>query len=361
MHKYRKEEEKCLLDYIGKNEEEIFETQGGKNWISNVACLTMNILKKYRHKNWQWLALSQNLAISKQEKIATKGEFPWLWEEIIETMDDYVQCNVKFDIGHPFYHKFSKKNKNICRDVEEYPDFLWDWRAICLNTNITESFISKHLDKLEDDIFKTYLSFNKNLSIDFLLSNQVPNEKIANNPNLNEKNLHIYLSKKLINSTRKIQDALTENMAIDFILSHPEYNWNYELIQFRDDITSDDIVKFSDFFHRNGHMHIISSCSNVDKKFLQTYAHTNLDYFYRWHSGLTIKEVLHLPLEKIFLNKLEGTREEKLKFLREYYAVRKIEKAFLTCYWSLEYAWGRRRLEKEYDSLFLDQTVKEKM
>lgn len=349
MHKYKAEQEKYLLQYIEKNEHDIFETHMGRNWISNVSCMSMKILQKYREKQWDWSCLSNNKAISKQEKIATRKIFPWCFTDIIETMDDYLHFGGHFQTQHPFFFTFSKKNKNICKEVEVYPDFPWNWDGIAQNQNVTESFILKHLTYFSK---KHYLVFNRALSVDFLLSLKIPMEDVASNPNLNEKILGKYLSKDMINKSKIIQTKLSENtgISVDFILSHPEIDWNYEVICFREDLTENDILKYNLFFKK--YKDIVSTCSNISKKFLQTYKDTDFDFFYRWHRGVTIKEVMHLPVHNISMNTLEGTTEEKVEFCRAYYAVKKIETCFLKSYWSTEYKLGRKRLMKEYDELY---------
>jgi hypothetical protein len=64
MQKYQEEQERYLLKYIQKNEQDIFETYAGRTWISNVSCMSMKILRKYKDKEWNWFCLSKNKALA---------------------------------------------------------------------------------------------------------------------------------------------------------------------------------------------------------------------------------------------------------------------------------------------------------
>jgi hypothetical protein len=142
-----------------------------------------------------------------------------------------VRC-CKLGIDIHFLHSanlfdFVVYNKNICKDVDSNPNFMWNWNFICLNNSINEAFLLKHKEKwFHDKFFYQYISLNPSISLKFLFSCQVPLSYIATNPNVNEKNFHIYFSKEIVNNSEEIQNALTENecISIDFILTHPEYN-----------------------------------------------------------------------------------------------------------------------------------------
>jgi hypothetical protein len=349
MSRYQKEQEKLLIAYIEKNKVDIFETSQGRYWISNVSMISLNIVRKFRNESWHWTSLSCNESISSKEKIETRHEFPWMLEYIIESMDDFLSCNIIYDKNHPFYFNFSKNNKNICEDVKLYPNFFWNWDGISLNRYVTDAFILEHASKCK----QSYVAINPALSSGCLLQLKIPKELMAENSKIfNEKNFSLFFSNEEIKKSKRLQSNLTENLSIsiDFILSHPEYPWNYELVQYRDDLSVQDIEKYPDFF-RN-YMKMVSCCKNIDKNFLLQNPATNLKNFYRWHHGLTLKDVMHLKVDDICSNLLQGTDEDRISFYRAYFAVKKIERAFLKCYWSTEYVWGRKRIEKEYEDLY---------
>lgn len=317
-------------------------------WVSRVPLLDLTFLRKWRTQPWSWQYLSCNPCFSKSDKLSTKDEFPWSWwsTKDMTTMEDYLSV----DDGTCGFYNFSLINENIVLDVEKYPQFEWNWVAISLNPHISEKFVFKYKDQLDFN----FVAENKAISIKFLYHTKSKfnwdSTHIARNPNLNDENFFLFFGKRSFkNSERANNLSENEGISIDFILSHPEFAWNKELVNYRSDITKEHILQYPNFDWRWG---ILSSCANIDKHFLLNHPRTILSEFYMYNSALTIDEVEHLPPNEICCNLLLGTTDDKVNFLKKFYAVRIIGNAFFNCYWHYEFAYCKARLNKRYDELF---------
>uniref|UniRef100_A0A6C0KPM0 Uncharacterized protein n=1 Tax=viral metagenome TaxID=1070528 RepID=A0A6C0KPM0_9ZZZZ len=343
LEKYKSRQKTKFQAYVEKH---INNPELSWLWVSRVPLLDLPFLRKWKSKSWNWQCLSRNSSFSKQDKQETKDEFPWSWFCVeIPTMEDYLFIN-----GDCGKYNFCISNVNIVEDIKKFPDFGWNWKAISLNKNINEEFVLEHKDKLVLD----YLAGNPALSLEFLKQTMHKfhwnTTEIAQNPNVNAQNFFLFFNKHSFKCKERANN-LTENesISLDFIFDNLHFEWNRELLNFRADITKEHILRYPDFEWNWG---IISSCKSVDKKFLLNHSKTNFNEFYSYHSGLIIDEVEHLSPNQISCNLLLGTLEEKIEFLRKFYAARVIGNAFFNCYWHYEYAYCKKRLNKRYDELF---------
>ena len=342
---YTRKQKKKFQAYVEKYIEDLSLDW---SWVSRVPLLDVQFIDKWKNKPWNDFWLSNNPSISEEDKIKRgfRGKFEFESMEEYETrFSPTLHFGFGFNAGEM---SLSRHDKNIVNDVELYPHFPWVWSVISCNPNITEEFVMKNINKLCTE----YIAWNKAMSIDFLKSlPHMKKEYIAHNPNLNERNLFSVFFKDDIKTNKAIRDNLTENLGIslDFILSNLHLGWNEELVSFRTDITKEHILRYPDFAWD---WSIVSGCSSIDKHFLLSYPKTVLSEFYKHHNGLTIDEVEHLHPVQISQNTLLGTLEEKKEYLRKYYAVRTIGNAFHDCYWFIEYAYCRERLNKRYDALY---------
>jgi len=314
--------------------------------------LDLHFIRKWRQKPWNWHYLSRNPSFSIKDKIETIKEFPWFFFSI-QSMEEFVQIQ-KYTTRISVFD-FCVHDKLIVTDVETYKDFQWDWVAISLNENITEDFVLKYKDKfLEQDQCLENLAQNPALSIDFLKKTidefHWDTAFIAANPNVNDVNFFLFFGEESF-KCYETGNRLSENEGIPiwFMAIYPHFDWNIELINFRSDITEEHIKKYPNF---PWFWEIISGCRSIDKNFLKNHPKTNMKEFYMRHAGLTIDEVEHLSPDLIRSNDLLGTDEDKLEYLRKYNAVRVIGNAFFNCYWFVDYAFCRKRLNKRYDELF---------
>ena len=347
LEKYKARTKEKFQAYVSRYAEDL-TINFSWGWVSRSPYIDLDFIRKWRDKSWCWWFLSANPSISLEDKIKTKAEFPWRWAEIINNFQDYELVKDQVFSIESFSLGFSHENKNIIEDVEKYPNFPWNWVAISNNVNISEDFAVKYKKQLIPE----YLAGNKAISIEFLRTSSWPLRWIANNQNVNDQTFHLLFDKKSF-KCNECRDNLTSNhgISMNFILSNPQYDWNSELINYRDDITEEHIKNYP-FFPWD--WKLISGCSSIDKEFLKSHPKVSLEDLYIFHNGMTIDEVeeLHLTPRQISSNSLLGSKKDKIKFLREYYAVRRIEQAFLDCYWLPTYRFCRNRLEKEYEEMF---------
>jgi len=352
LEKYRLRQKKKFQAYVEKYAD---DPSLDWTWVSRVPMLDIEFIDKWAHKRWNIFWLSTNPSISEEEKIKRGYKSDY---SVLKSMDDFKKWGHNLSpfgiMGFNAHTRwFSRYNKNIIQDVEMYPKFPWDWNEIAQNENITEDFVTKNLYRID----KNSVCWNNSISIEFFRSMLEQNvcrwrkREIAYNTNLNEHNLFSIFSEEEIKSSPEIQNTLTDNvgLSIDFIMTTLRLGWNRELINFRPDLTKEHILKYPDF---PWEWNIISGTSSIDKNFLKTHPNTNFTEFYKYHSGLTIDEVEHMTPDEISENKLLGTLDEKADYLRQYYACRVIGNAFFNCYWFVDYAYCRKRLDKRYDELF---------
>lgn len=322
------------------------------SWVSRVPMLDIEFIDKWSHKRWNIFWLSHNPSISTEEKIKRGYKSDY---SAVKSMDDFKKWGFTFgNMGFNAHTlSLSRFNKDIMRDIELYPQFPWDWHEISRNENITEEFVMKNLYRID----KNSVCWNKAISIEFFRSTlergvcRWRKVEIAYNANLNEHNIFSIFSEDEIKFDEEIRNTLTDNvgLSIDFIMSTLQLGWNKELLNFRPDLTKEHILKYPDF---PWDWDVLSGSSSIDKNFLKTHSKTNLAVFFKSHSGLTIDEVAHKHPSEISENRLLGTLDEKVEYLRKYYACKVIGNAFFNCYWFVDYAYCRKRLNKRYDDLF---------
>ena len=343
LQKYERRQKKKFQSYIEKH---IDDPNLCWIWVSRVPLLDLKFIRKWREKRWNWFYLSLNRSFSHDLKIQTRDEFDWMFF-IFNSLEEYMPLKNNSSI-----FSFCQSDKSIVVDVENHPDFEWNWYAISLNRNITEDFVVKHKPKFFD--YLDVLSANPALSIDFF-QNTIHvfywnTTHIAANPNVNDANFFVFFNKKSFNvEARRNNLSENEGISLHFILHNRQFDWNVELVNYRSDITKEHILQYPDFCWN---WNIISSCDQIDKEFLKTNEKTNMREFYFYNNSLTIDEVEHLPPEMIQNNLLLGTTADKVNYLRKFYAVRRIGEAFFNCYWFVDYAYCRKRLNKRYDELF---------
>ena len=112
--------------------------------LSENVNLSLEVVEKYNHLNWQLNRLSHNPVIT-LEFIENHQDFKWDWYEIAE-------------------------NPNITLEfIEKHIDEDWNWDEISKNPNITLDFIEKYIDKINFDV----LSGNE-----FIYHNKLVKKKI---------------------------------------------------------------------------------------------------------------------------------------------------------------------------------------
>ena len=350
LEKYRLRQKKKFQAYVERYADDPKLDWG---WVSRVPMLDVQFIDKWNHKRWNIFWLSANPSISDEEKIKRGYRSDY---SALKSMDDFKRWGFS-TFGFMGFNSqtrwLSRYDKNIMRDIELYPQFPWDWSEISKNENITEEFVTKNLYMID----KNSVCWNKAISIEFFRSMLERNvcrwrkREIAYNTNLNEHNLFSIFSEEEIKASTEIRNTLTDNvgLSIDFIMSTLCLGWNQELVSFRPDLTKEHILKYPDF---PWDWAVISGNSSVDKNFLKTHPKTNFSEFFKHHSGLTIDEVENMHPSEISENLLLGTLEETADYLRKYYACRVIGNAFFNCYWFVDYAYCRKRLNKRYDELF---------
>lgn len=310
-----------------------------KWWISNVHLVDIDFVLKWRDKPWSFSLLARNPGITKEDRIKTRHLFDWDFSDI-DTMEDYVR------LGLTNSHAFSSRDKNILSDFYEFPDFPWSWEGISSNPHISEEFILKHRNKLN----AAFLTENPAVTIEFIRKtwDQISWDVfgISENPNISDDNFHYFFDK---NSPQNVINNLSERLSFEYILSHPEFSWNIEILCFRDDLTKEIIIAHPDF---PWDWEILSCSYNLDKKWMLSQPKVDLEKFYMYNSNLSIDDVEHLLPSQILGNTLQGSLEEKAEFLRRYYAARTISNLFHDVYWFVDYAFCRKRLNKIYDELF---------
>jgi hypothetical protein len=349
LAKYEKRQRQKFQKYIEENIRELTQ-MSWYWWISRVPLIDVDFILKFKAKSWSSCFISQNEGISKQDKINSRHLIHWDLSYIVDTMEEYVEW------GLTCVSSISKRDKNIVADVYNYPEFPWVWYSIARNPYITEQFILDNYGLLQHHMDE--LSANPAVSIDFVVrtEHKIKWNKLglSLNPNLTGENFRLVFSESDLTdeqfwSQKTIIDNLSERLSLDFVLSHPEIPWNTDLVCFRNDIKKEHIVTYPGF---PWVWEAVSSCHSIDKNWIVEHPKAVLENVYRYNWTLTVDEVLHLPPAFIEGNLLMGTFEDKTEFLRNYYAVRKIEKAFHDCYWFVEYEFCRKRMNKRYDELF---------
>ena len=193
-----------LEKYISKSWEEYFMDFIMKydklqyiNWrkLSFNPNITIDIIKRYRDKQWDWCVLSRHKNIT-MEIVNANRELPWSWFYLslnpnltmkmicdnLEkdwnwfyisvnpniTMDDINQ-HINKDWAEWHWYNGISDNPNLTIDfIKEHLDKNWDWHKISHNPNITMDIVEKYWDAPWADWHSEYLSSNKNITIEFI-------------------------------------------------------------------------------------------------------------------------------------------------------------------------------------------------
>jgi len=356
LEKYNLIQKKKFQNYINpyiENNEKI-----NWSWLSRITWIDIHFVIKWKNKPWNFHILSNNPAFSKEDKIKTKHFLFWHEpQKPIHSMEEYLFARGKLLQSETMAQKmlrlqFCMENKNICNDVELYPNFKWDWDEISTSKYVTEEFILKNKNKFDFE----FLSENEHVSLSFIqktmdiLPWDLPH--IILNPNFKECHVFDFIKEPHYKDKRIIKKLCQqENISIDFIMTHFRDYFNCEAIHYRTDLSVEHILKYQDICWD---WRVISRgySTKISKSFLLSHPNLIQEEFYMFNSNLTVDDILHLHPKKIEGNFLLGTIEDKIAFMRQYYAVRIISNAFYNCYWFVDYSYCRKRLNKRYDELF---------
>ena len=356
----KKKFQNYINPYIERNEEINW------SWLSRITWIDINFVLKWKNKPWNEHILSNNPAITKEDKDKTKHLFAWqLPKESVNTMEEYILAKSKIPERHIMPQtmlrmRFSMENKNILKDVELYPDFQWDWEEISTSKYLNEEFIFKYKNKLDFE----FLSANEYVCISFIQKtlDTLPWELpfIILNPKFKECHVFFFIKEQHYKD-KEIMKRLCqqENISINFIMSYFGNYINSEALNYRTDVSAEDILNYPNvcwdwwvlcrgYSTKLSKSFLLSHPDVIKEEFYMFIK----EEFYMFNSNLTVDDILHLHPNKIQGNFLLGTIEDKISFMRQYYAVRVISNAFFNCYWFIDYSYCRKRLNKRYDELF---------
>lgn len=353
LEKYNFDQNKKFQNYITNFIEK--DENLNWNWLSRIQWIDIDFVLKYKNKPWNSFILSYNSSISKEDKEKTKHMFTWHKPMgSVKSMEEYNLLRSEVP-KNSFQQRllllnFFCNDKNIVNDVELYPDFPWDWSEISTNLYITEEFVLKYRHNFDFN----FLSANKAMSISFIKNtfDFLPwdNEYIFLNPNLQEADIsYFYKIKKCEISIKRV--CQNEKISIQYLITHFPNLLHWEWLSVRTDLSDKDIITNP---NAPWCWHVISKgySKNISKQFLLSHPKVDKTKLYKYYDGFTVDEILHCHPNEIDGSNLQGTLEDKMKYLQAYYAVRVISNAFYNCYWFVDYAYCRKRLNKRYDELF---------
>jgi hypothetical protein len=225
-------------------------------WISANNNLTIEFINRHKNKRWNWYLVSSNSNIT-PDIIESHPDIPWNWNAILlnpnitlefikRHLDKDLQLNnllynkyISLDIIDHFSDNFSyftwfdsfSKNINITeKDVEKYKDKDLNWVCILSNPDIASlEFIQKYIHKY-NHISWTILSKNTNITEEFVYKNIDKGwDWFLLSQNLN---ISANFIKKYKHDMEYRGEIISHysNLTFDFIDSHPDLNWDYYAI-----------------------------------------------------------------------------------------------------------------------------------
>ena len=179
-----------------------------------------------------------------------EGELPF------NSVDILRWRNNKAWTRNDFCWQYISEHPNLdLETVVEMPDKPWDQANILANENVHWADIDKHFIKgtlVNDNLRHLILypvSYNKNVSIDFMLSNSTWNWNwiaLLERSDMTQEQFHrVFATCEQLDSDADLYNALSicKWVDLDFIKSHPEGDWNWELLSQHSNITIETILK----------------------------------------------------------------------------------------------------------------------
>ena len=248
------------------------------NWksLSELECLTINIIDKNINKDWDFNKLSKNPSISEMliEKYPNK---PWNYKEMIHNSSISIDFINKFitnkkDLiyyinnsfcGCIITENFIEKNINDLKllnlgkhvslqFVEKYNDKIWNWNEFILNDKFNIKFANKFLDKYvntyeglkkiidlnliveksDDIVFVPNEIYNKDYGIDYLLKYVEPKyyntDLISSSYKLKSSNIKFMLENNYPINFDKLN--IPNCLPISLLNKYRDKPWNWEKI-----------------------------------------------------------------------------------------------------------------------------------
>ena len=163
-------------------------------------------------------------------------------------------------------HKILEFDDRLSVELIEKYKYKWNYRGLSFNSNITEKFILKYL--------------NKNWDIYFLISkNRIINFKaLSKSNNINQSILYKYPDKpwdwEWLIENRDIKIEYNKNISMNLIKKY-KYKWNYKYLSYNPNLTEEFILKYP---HQNWDIeYLIENNKITDFNVLSKFKEINQD------------------------------------------------------------------------------------
>jgi hypothetical protein len=198
------------------------------DWYNGVSAnenITIEFVKKYKTKNWNWTLLSRHIYVD--EVIILKYLFKWDYDEL-------------------------SKNKHVTLDlVIANKSLLWNRKSLMENLNMTIEFYKTH-PKMFNYIFSDHLSKNSTFSLQDLEESWIKGDVywiwktvFRCNHNVTFDFYKQYLAGRGV-SVKHLSN--NPNITLDIIEDNPTLDWDWKLLSSNPNITIDFIQQNIDKF-----------------------------------------------------------------------------------------------------------------
>jgi hypothetical protein len=249
----------------------------------------------FSEERFCWSSMTSNPCISIQF-IMVHLHYPWCWSSIMmnpkftyETYQQYEEI-IHDKCGDPknnsVYWQYICQNTPI-HFIEKHPEIEWDYYGISQNETLTHGFIEKYIDKL-------YLGFvckNKCVTMDIIESIFEMNSdhkydsklwtSILQNPNLTREFVTKYIDIIKRNYYRSILLSRMNIFDIEFLERH-NIILCYKNLTLNPDLTEQYILenfsKFEEFIHKITFRQRLLTNKNMSFEFLRDYVCDSLSY-----------------------------------------------------------------------------------
>ena len=107
---------------------------------------TIDIIKKYPNKDWDWYTISSSQYITMND-IDNNINLPWVWFSISMNQNLTIEFIKKYINSQLNWNWMSRNPGITIKDIENNLELPWEYGSISLNPNLTVNFIEKNIDK----------------------------------------------------------------------------------------------------------------------------------------------------------------------------------------------------------------------
>ena len=222
-----------VLSFLHCINEEYIEKHLGEDWdyyfLSLNPNITVDFIEKYSDKDWDYrnLSLNSNLTLDFIEKHINELDFHNLSSSYITL--DFIKKHIDERWN---WYKLSSNNHIITEEfVIENINKCWCWLDLFKNPNITSKLL---MEKNDDIVFVSYfLKASPNITEEFLdkLDYNLIYDALSFNPNITLDFIERHINE---NWNWKILSSDNPNITLEFVQKHAgkSWNWNYLLEKF---------------------------------------------------------------------------------------------------------------------------------